>query len=241
MEYRKKVNSKVMKLGSLVSNSQEEYLLKEFSKEEVKKALFDIPGIKAPGPDGFTSCFFQDNWEMLGHDISEAVLSFLQPGKMLREINTTVLTLIPKCKCPNTVSEFRPIACCNVLYKVATKLICSRLKVILPDLVAQNQGGFITDSDDKWAIANKEDNLWIRWIYCVYMKGVDWWSYQAPPQASWYWKKLVAVKNQVKEIWEVRNSVLWNSETILVEQVVRKTKEDVKNRTCAAGQAKPNK
>ncbi|XP_030497527.2 uncharacterized protein LOC115713182 [Cannabis sativa] len=55
-----------------------------------------------------------------------------------------------------------------------------------------------------WAIANKEDNLWIRWIHCVYMKGVDWWSYQASSQASWYWKRLVAVKNQVLEVMDIQ-------------------------------------
>ncbi|KAM6576991.1 hypothetical protein CsatB_028828 [Cannabis sativa] len=49
-----------------------------------------------------------------------------------------------------------------------------------------------------WAIANKEDNLWIKWVHCVYLKGEDWWDYQAPQQASWYWKKLVYVKEQIK-------------------------------------------
>uniref|UniRef100_A0A803P9S3 Reverse transcriptase domain-containing protein n=1 Tax=Cannabis sativa TaxID=3483 RepID=A0A803P9S3_CANSA len=102
MEGRKKVNRGVMMLRPLVNKEQADLLLKEFSKDEVKKAIFAILGIKAPGPDGYTSCFFQDNWDLIGEDISEAVLSLLHTGQILKEINTTVLTLIPKCKCPNT-------------------------------------------------------------------------------------------------------------------------------------------
>uniref|UniRef100_A0A803PAJ0 Reverse transcriptase domain-containing protein n=1 Tax=Cannabis sativa TaxID=3483 RepID=A0A803PAJ0_CANSA len=49
-----------------------------------------------------------------------------------------------------------------------------------------------------WAIANKEDNLWIKWVHNVYLKYENWWSYQAPLQASWYWKKIVATKEKLK-------------------------------------------
>ena len=37
-----------------------EVLLKPVTKEEIKQALFDIPGSKTPGPDGFGSQFFKD-------------------------------------------------------------------------------------------------------------------------------------------------------------------------------------
>ncbi|XP_062085935.1 uncharacterized protein LOC133792042 [Humulus lupulus] len=55
-----------------------------------------------------------------------------------------------------------------------------------------------------WAIAKKEDNLWVRWIHSVYIKGEDWWSYQSPNQGSWHWRKLVAVKERVKSITDMQ-------------------------------------
>ncbi|XP_062089668.1 uncharacterized protein LOC133796204 [Humulus lupulus] len=64
-------------------------------------------------------------------------------GKFLKEINSTTLSLIPKGKCPDSVMDFRPIACFNVVYKVATKLVLSRLRKVLLDIIAQNQSGFV--------------------------------------------------------------------------------------------------
>ncbi|KAM6587484.1 hypothetical protein CsatA_010089 [Cannabis sativa] len=49
-----------------------------------------------------------------------------------------------------------------------------------------------------WAISNKRDSLWQRWIHSVYLKDQDWWNYTASIHASWYWKKLVAIKEQLK-------------------------------------------
>ncbi|KAM6583311.1 hypothetical protein CsatB_010313 [Cannabis sativa] len=51
-----------------------------------------------------------------------------------------------------------------------------------------------------WAIAQKHDSLWLKWINSVYLKEHEWWSYKAPPQSSWYWRRLVNLKDHFRDI-----------------------------------------
>ena len=118
-------------------------LVAEISDKEIKQAMWSIPGSKAPGPDGYNSTFFKRSWDIVGKDVCDAIRDFFTHGKLLKEVNCTKLTLIPKVQYPHHVSEFRPIACCNTIYKCITKIICSRLKKVLPSIIAPNQSGFV--------------------------------------------------------------------------------------------------
>lgn len=51
---------------------------------------------KSPGPDGFTTEFFQKYWHIIGKATCRAIKAFFHSGKMLKEINHTFIALIPK-------------------------------------------------------------------------------------------------------------------------------------------------
>ncbi|XP_075663170.1 uncharacterized protein LOC142632688 [Castanea sativa] len=89
--------------------------------------------LKALDLDGMPPIFFQHYWEDIGSDVAAAVLSCLNSAHILAGINHTYLTLIPKVKSLEHVTEFRPIALCNIVYKLISKVLANRLKVILPD------------------------------------------------------------------------------------------------------------
>ncbi|XP_062115678.1 uncharacterized protein LOC133829870 [Humulus lupulus] len=319
LENRLSVNRNVVRHGLVVNDLQARLLLEPYSMEEVKQTVFSIPGIRAPGLDGYCSYFFQDCWDIIGADMSEVVLSFLHTGSILKEINATTLTLIPKsllqglklfsktsglfpseeksaiycggmdeaevqrileASCFQRSSlPFRylgvPICAkknsameCSVLLEKMTGrirrwstrnlffvgriiLINSVLisihsywsqlflipKRILKEINAicraflwhgtttcSSPGGVAWERICRpkragglgfrnilawnkaalgkyvWAISSKKDDLWVKWINSVYIKEQVWWDYSAPMQSSWYWRKIVAVKDTLKSL-----------------------------------------
>ncbi|KAK4382268.1 hypothetical protein Sango_2888600 [Sesamum angolense] len=69
-------------------------------RHEIKEALFDINYDSAPGLDGFSSCFFKATWAVVGEDVCHAVMEFFNHGRLLKQLNATLITLIPKVQLP---------------------------------------------------------------------------------------------------------------------------------------------
>lgn len=87
--------------------------------------------------------FYQKFWHIIGDDVSRFVCSILHGTRSPSLINNTNIALIPKVKSPTLISEFRPIALCNVLYKIVSKALVMRLKHILPGVISENQSAFV--------------------------------------------------------------------------------------------------
>lgn len=99
------------------------YLIAPVTNDEVFQALKGINDLKAPGYDGYNALLFKRAWPVVGEDITKAVLKFFSLGCMHEPVNCTTITLIPKVKNPTRVSEFRPISCCIILYKLISKIL----------------------------------------------------------------------------------------------------------------------
>ena len=70
--------------------------------------------------------------------------SFSRSGKLLKEINHTFVTLVPRTSNASTLSSYcRPISCINVLYKLISKVLSKWLKAVIHDLISENQSAFL--------------------------------------------------------------------------------------------------
>ena len=105
--------------------------------------MFSIGSDKAPGPDGFSSCFFKAAWSIVGADVRDAVLHFFHTGSLISAFNSTSIALVPKSQNPTYIKDYRPISCCSVVYKCITKILSNRLKHYMPKLIGKNQSAFV--------------------------------------------------------------------------------------------------
>ncbi|KAL0392778.1 UNVERIFIED_CONTAM: hypothetical protein Sradi_2500600 [Sesamum radiatum] len=72
-----------------------------------------------------------------------AVMDFFRSRRMLRQLNHTIIALVPKSEHSPSVADYRPISCCNVIYKVITKIIADRLSPALGQLIDSSQAAFV--------------------------------------------------------------------------------------------------
>ena len=72
------------------------------------------------------------------------VLNVLNSNMSMVEINKTNITLVPKIKNPTKMTDFRPISLCNVVYKLTLKVLANHLKIILPQIISENQSAFLS-------------------------------------------------------------------------------------------------
>lgn len=143
----KGVNEEEMKdlLNYECSENDRSMLMREVTTEEIKKVLFSMAKDKSPGPDGFTSEFFKATWAITRGDLVTAVKSFFDKGFLPKGVNSTILALIPKKNEASHMKDYRPISCCNVIYKIISKLLANRMKNILPLFISLSQSAFAKD------------------------------------------------------------------------------------------------
>ena len=130
-------------IPTVVTDSMNNELNKDFTSDEIHTAFRDINPRKALGVDGFPSSFFRKHWDILGHEFISLCLGLLRGFINMEEVNRTIIVLIPKIDEPTTMRHLRPISLCTVIYKTVSKVLVNRLKSIIPLCISGNQAAFV--------------------------------------------------------------------------------------------------
>jgi hypothetical protein len=101
---------------------------------------------KASVPYGFSILFYQKFWDLIKHDIIQLFSDFYNHRLDIAKFNRAFIYLIPKLSTTTTttvVKDFRPISLLNCNFKFFTKVLTSRLHLVLDRLIGVNQHVFL--------------------------------------------------------------------------------------------------
>lgn len=127
----------------VVTEEDNDFLTAPFQVQEFKDAMYAMHPDKCYGPDGFNPGFFQHFWSVCNNDIFNECCSWLNNNQFPPSLNFTNIALIPKGNEQKSMKDWRPIAFCNVLYKLVAKVLANRLKSILHKCISDNQSTFV--------------------------------------------------------------------------------------------------
>ncbi|KAL9663610.1 hypothetical protein QQ045_019001 [Rhodiola kirilowii] len=111
--------------------------------EEIQHNVFTMNSSSSPGPDGFTGNFFTSCWDIIKEDLQAAVQAFFEGLQLPKIISSTSIVLIPKVPKAGKFDQVRSISLCNFVHKILSRILNSRLTIILKKVISQEQSGFL--------------------------------------------------------------------------------------------------
>lgn len=129
----------------MLNESDIQLLSSRVTDEEIYNAMFGMKRDSCGGPDGFNAVYFTHCWDVIANDLKNAMHNFFEHNKLPTSINATNLCLVPKGEHVTTLHAYRPIACCNIIYKCISKVIAARLRHVLPTVISDNQAAFLNN------------------------------------------------------------------------------------------------
>jgi len=118
-------------------------LVKPFSLDEVKVAVWDCDNFKYSGLDKISFGFIKEFWDILKDDVIRFIVEFHRNGRLTKGINNTFIALIPKVVSPQRLNDFKPISLVGSMYKILSKLLGNRLRLIMGSVILDSQSAFI--------------------------------------------------------------------------------------------------
>ena len=126
-----------------LSDNQVQAMDKDISLQEATTALNEMKNDRAPGCDGLTTNLFKVIWSKIGPQMIKLFNFCYTTGRLNPSARRGIITLIPKKKDPSYLRNWRPLTLLNIDYKILAKLLANRMKKVLPDIIGDQQTGFM--------------------------------------------------------------------------------------------------
>ena len=104
--------------------------------EEIKVGIWSLKAFKTPGPNSLHAGFFQCFWLIVARSVLEEVKKVFLWKEVPKFLNRTLISLIPKIPGSETLNNYHPINLCNTVYKVVSKILVVRLRLLLGQVIS---------------------------------------------------------------------------------------------------------
>jgi len=109
--------------------------------EELQTVVHRAAGNKMPGHDGIGMEFFKINWNIIKDDMLTMFNQMYSTGKIGKQQKHGIVLCIPKTTTPKTPADYRPITLLNTNSKILGRIVASRLRPILVEILHPRQHG----------------------------------------------------------------------------------------------------
>ncbi len=115
------------------------------SKNELSEQVKTLKCGTSPGMDGISSLFYKMYWYLIAEDFTEMAQEVFEVGVCCKNQNLGVIVLLYKDGDRENIKNWRPITLLNADYKLLEKVMASRMKKVLPNIVKNDQLGYLKD------------------------------------------------------------------------------------------------
>ena len=139
-EFLENKNEKFPKLDTNQALKLEGVLTVEEATNYMKNCRSDA----SPGSSGFTGGFYKMFWRNLKTTIVDSLNYAYETGNLSISQKLGIIILLPKPdKDKRLLTNWRPISLLNHIYKILSGALAERLKPLLPNIIHEDQKGFV--------------------------------------------------------------------------------------------------
>ena len=136
---------------------QNKMLDQDIQWSEIVKSIWEMKTDKVPGCDGLGLGFYRHFLTEIKDLLWNMYQNVLKCGKFGLSSRKGIISLLPKKKDPRYIKNLRPLSLLNYDFKILAKVLATRMKLVLPDIISEEQCGFTPNREIHDSLRNTID------------------------------------------------------------------------------------